>query len=71
MAFNTPAGHYEYLVRTFGLTNTPAVFQALLNNMLGDMLNWFVFVYLIDILIFSKSRRRIMCSTFGQWCNDF
>ncbi len=54
-AFNTPTGHYEYLVMPFGLTNAPAVFQALINDVLRDMLNKFVFVYLDDILIFSRS----------------
>ncbi|KAL2083807.1 hypothetical protein ACEWY4_021580 [Coilia grayii] len=54
-AFNTPSGHYEYLVLPFGLTNAPAVFQALVNDVLRDMLNKFVFVFLDDILIFSKS----------------
>ena len=54
-AFNTSSGHYEYLVLPFGLTNAPAVFQALINDVLRDMLNQFVFVYLDDILIFSKS----------------
>ena len=53
MAFNTPLGHFEYLVMTSGLTNTPAVFQALVNDVLRDMLNRFIFVYLDDILIFS------------------
>lgn len=37
----------------FGLTN--AVFQSLLNDVLQDMLNRHMFVYLDDILIFSKS----------------
>ncbi len=37
----------------FGLTN--AVFQALINDVLRDMLNQFVFVNLDDILIFSGS----------------
>lgn len=54
-AFNTPTGHYEYLVILFGLTNAPTVFQGLINDVLRDMLNWFVFVYLDDILIFSKT----------------
>ena len=40
----------------FGLTNAPAVFQALVNDVLRDMLDRYVFVYLDDILIFSKSR---------------
>ena len=55
-AFNTPTGRYEYLVVvSFGLTNAPAVFQALLNYVLRDMINTFVFVYLDDIVIFSCS----------------
>ncbi|KAF7640957.1 hypothetical protein LDENG_00003150, partial [Lucifuga dentata] len=41
-AFNTPSGHYEYLVMPFGLTNAPAVFQALINDVLRDMLSQFV-----------------------------
>ena len=54
-AFNTHLGRYEYLVMPFGLTNAPAVFQALINDVLRDFLNKFVFVYLDDILIFSTS----------------
>lgn len=53
MAFKTPLGHFEYLVMPFGLTNAPAVFQALINDVLRDFLNLFVFVYLDGILIFS------------------
>lgn len=55
-AFNTHLGHFKYLVMPFGLTNAPAVFQALVNNVLRDFINRFVFVYLDDILIFSKSQ---------------
>lgn len=54
-AFITHLGHFEYLVMPFGLTNVPAVFQALVNDVLRDFINRFVFVYLDDILIFSKS----------------
>lgn len=54
-AFNTPTGHYEYKVMPFGLVNAPAVFQALINDVLREMLDKFVFVYLDDILIFSKN----------------
>ena len=55
-AFNTPVGHFEYLVVPFGLTNAPAVFQRLVNDVLRDMINNFVVVYLDDILIFSRNR---------------
>lgn len=51
----------------FGLTTVPAVFQNLVNEILGDMINKFVFVYLDDILIFSKSEaehiKRAQCAT--------
>ena len=53
--FNTHLGHFEYLVMPFGLSNAPGVFQALVNDVLRDMLNVFVVVYLDDILIFSRS----------------
>lgn len=39
----------------FGLSNSPAVFQALVNDVLRDMIDQFIYVYLDDILIFSSS----------------
>lgn len=54
-AFNSHLGLFKYLVMPFGLTNAPAVLQALINDVLRDMLNHFVLVYLNDILIFSSS----------------
>ncbi len=54
-AFNTPRGHFEYLVMPFGLSNSPAVFQALVNDVLRDMVDQFIYVYLDDVLIFSSS----------------
>ncbi len=54
-AFNTPRGHFEYRVLPFGLSNAPAVFQALVNDVLRDMLDQLIYVYLDDILIFSHS----------------
>ena len=41
-AFNTPTGHWEYLVMPLGLTNAPAVFQTLVKDVLRDMINRFV-----------------------------
>lgn len=53
MSFNTPFGHFEYLLMPFGLTNALAVFQALV--MLHDMLSRFLFIYIDNILIFSET----------------
>ena len=46
---------YEYLVMPMGLTNTPASFQALMNNVLRDYIDKICEVYLDDILIYSKN----------------
>ncbi|XP_013763618.1 RNA-directed DNA polymerase homolog [Pundamilia nyererei] len=54
-AFITPNGHWEYLVMPFGLCNSPAVFQHLINDVLRDMLGRWVFAYLDDILIYSRT----------------
>ncbi len=54
-AFNTPRGHFEYRVLPFELSNAPAVFQALVNDVLRDILDQLIYVYLDDILIFSHS----------------
>lgn len=54
MAFNTHLGQFEYLVMLFGLTNVLAVFQAIVNDILRDFINHFVFVYLDDILVLQR-----------------
>lgn len=54
-AFNTRYGSYEFLVRPFGLTNSPPTFQRLMNSVLGGCLDKLALVYLDDILIFSKT----------------
>lgn len=42
------------MVMPFGIMNTPTVFQALVNDVLWDMLNKFLFIYTDDIFIFSE-----------------
>uniref|UniRef100_A0A0W0GF26 RNA-directed DNA polymerase n=2 Tax=Moniliophthora roreri TaxID=221103 RepID=A0A0W0GF26_MONRR len=53
-AFKTPRGLFEPTVMFFGLTNSPATFQAFMNDILKDFIDegWCV-VYMDDILIFS------------------
>lgn len=56
-AFTTNRGLFEPRVMFFGLTNSPATFQALMNSIFGDLIAaGKVAVYLDDILIFSDTR---------------
>lgn len=45
----------EYLVRPFGLANSPACFQRFIQWVLREYLDVFCFVYLDDVFIFSKT----------------
>ena len=38
-AFTTPEGFFEPTIMFFGLTNSPATFQAMINEILWDLIN--------------------------------
>jgi len=54
--FRTNRRLFEPLVMFFGLTNSPAIFQTMMNEIFIDMISeGIVVVYLDDILIFTKT----------------
>lgn len=54
-AFRTNKGLYKFVVMPFGLTNAPATMARLMRKVLGSDLEPFVYVYLDDIVITSRS----------------
>jgi len=54
-AFRTRYGHYEFLVLPFGLTNAPATFMMLINNIFREYIDKFIVVYLDDIFIYKQN----------------
>jgi len=56
-AFQTNRGLFEPLVMFFGMTNSPATFQTMMNNIFRNLIaEGIVVVYLDDILIFTKTK---------------
>jgi len=54
-AFSTRYGLYEYLVKSFGLTNAPAHFMYLMNSVFMPELDNFLAVFIDDILVYSEN----------------
>lgn len=56
-AFRTNHGSFEPLVMFFGLCNSPATFQTMMNEIFKQLIDeGVIVVYMDDILIFTKTR---------------
>ena len=58
ITFITALEAYKYKILSFKLTNESIFFQQYMNDILWDFLNDFCQVYLDDILIYSKMRKK-------------
>src|SRR5713101_1025734 len=55
-AFKMNRGMFKPLVMFFGLTNSPAMFQSMMNELFKDLINTgLIFIYMDDILIATKT----------------
>ena len=54
-AFTCYMRHFQYRRMLFGLTNAPATFQRLMSQLFNGREWDFLFIYLDDLLIVSKS----------------
>ena len=57
-AFTTPEGSFEPTVMFFGLTNSPATFQAMMNKLLRDLINTGkVAVFIDDVIVGTETEK--------------
>ena len=56
-AFRARFGLYHWRVMPFGLCNAPATYQSMMDNILHDLLDDRVIVYINDILIYSDDEK--------------
>jgi len=50
-----PSGHYEFIRLPFGLSNSPANFQRLMDTILKNLVGTECYIYLDDCVIFSNT----------------
>ena len=55
-SFHTRYRHFEYTVMPFSLTNVPAVFEHMENDIFRDLLDVCLIIYLGDLLVYSKTQ---------------
>lgn len=71
-AFNIKHGHYKYVRMPFGLRNTPATFQRIMDNVLLKKQGSVCLYYMDDLIIYSKSleKHRQTFKSFSTFSRD-
>jgi hypothetical protein len=70
--FAVPSGHYEFNRLSFGLSNSPANFQILMEAVLKHLVGTECCIFLDDVIVYSKSveehaaRLRNVLRKFGE-----
>lgn len=59
-AFSINGAKYEFTRMPFGLKNAPSIFQRTVDDMLRPFIGKFAYVYMDDVIIFSKTREEHM-----------
>ena len=59
-AFRTRYGSFVFLVVSFGLTNAPASFMSIVNNIFHFYSDKFIMAYLDDIMVYSTTWEELM-----------
>ena len=54
--FRTRYGYFEYTIMPFGLTNAPTLFQHMPNDIVRDLLDICLIIYLNNLLVYSKTQ---------------
>jgi len=62
-ALITPMGQFQWKVLCFVLTNAPATFQRVMNQIFKEHIEKIVLVYLDDILVMSRTPEEISTCT--------
>ena len=63
-AFKTNKGLFELMVMFFGMCNSPATFQAMMDSIFQDLTDaYIVIIYMDDIFLFAKDRHTLEVNT--------
>lgn len=72
-AFVTSKGSFEFTVLPFGIKNSPAEFQRIMDSIFGDLYTNGVSIYFDDIVIFADTKARLLERldiVLGRCCDE-